>query len=181
LLFVAFRAPVVAVKAALMNLLSVGAAYGVLTAVFQWGWGVRRIGLDGAVPIEAYVPMILFALLFGLSMDYEVFLLTAVRESWSRTRDNRRSVRDGLAGTGVVITSAALIMVCVFASFVLSADPVVKMIGLGLAVAVAVDATVIRGLLVPATMALLGNANWWTPGRRAPAGTSSPEFAADRA
>ncbi|MEU4236434.1 MMPL family transporter [Actinoplanes sp. NPDC026619] len=169
LVFAAFRAPVVAAKAALMNLLSVGAAYGVLTAVFQWGWGVRLTGLDGPVPIEAYVPMMLFALLFGLSMDYEVFLLTAVRESWVRTGDNARSVRDGLAGTGVVITSAALIMVCVFASFVLSSDPIVKMIGLGLAVAIAVDATVIRGLLVPATMALLGRANWWTPGRRQPA------------
>jgi RND superfamily putative drug exporter len=166
LVFAAFRAPVVAAKAALMNLLSVGAAYGVLTAVFQWGWGVTWTGLDGPVPIEAYVPMMLFALLFGLSMDYEVFLLTAVRESWVRTGDNARSVRDGLAGTGVVITSAALIMVCVFASFVLSATPVVKMIGLGLAVAIAVDATVIRGLLVPATMALLGRANWWTPRRR---------------
>ncbi|MBM2615433.1 MMPL family transporter [Actinoplanes sp. LDG1-06] len=163
LVFVAFRAPVVAVKAALMNLLSVGAAYGVLTAVFQWGWGVELTGLDGPVPIEAYVPMMLFALLFGLSMDYEVFLLTAVRESWQRRRDNRASVRDGLAGTGVVITSAALIMVCVFASFVLSSDPVIKMMGLGLAVAIAVDATIIRGLLVPATMALLGGANWWTP------------------
>src|SRR5690349_2029061 len=100
--------------------------------------------------------MVLFALLFGLSMDYEVFLLTAVRESWLRSGDNRASVREGLAGTGVVITSAALIMVCVFASFVLSSNPVVKMIGLGLAVAIAVDATVIRGVLVPATMSLLG-------------------------
>ncbi|GAA0465294.1 membrane protein [Paractinoplanes deccanensis] len=178
LVFVAFRAPVVAVKAALMNLLSVGAAYGVLTAVFQWGWGVRWTGLDGPVPIEAYVPMMLFALLFGLSMDYEVFLLTAVRESWQRTGDNRASVREGLAGTGVVITSAALIMVCVFASFVLSANPVIKMMGLGLAVAIAVDATVIRGLLVPATMALLGRANWWTPSRRRrPAPSPLPDTA----
>ncbi|MDP9794056.1 RND superfamily putative drug exporter [Catenuloplanes nepalensis] len=166
LVLVAFRAPVVAAKAALMNLLSVAAAYGALTAVFQWGWGARLIGLDGPVPIEAYVPMMLFALLFGLSMDYEVFLLTAVRESWDRTRDNRRAVRDGLAETGVVITSAALIMVCVFASFVLSDEPVIKMMGLGLAVAIAVDATVIRGLLVPAVMTLLGDANWWTPRRR---------------
>ncbi|MCM4081393.1 MMPL family transporter [Paractinoplanes hotanensis] len=163
LVLVAFRAPVVAAKAAVMNLLSVGAAYGVLTAVFEWGWGVRLTGLDGPVPIEAYVPMMLFALLFGLSMDYEVFLLTAVRESWQRHRDNRASVREGLASTGVVITSAALIMVCVFAGFLLSADPVIKMMGLGLAVAIAVDATVIRGLLVPATMALLGRANWWSP------------------
>jgi RND superfamily putative drug exporter len=167
LLFIAFRAPVVAAKAALMNLLSVGAAYGVLTAVFQWGWAVRWTGLDGPVPIEAYAPMMLFALLFGLSMDYEVFLLTAVRESWSRLGDNRRSVREGLTATGMVISSAALIMVCVFASFVLGANPVIKMMGLGLAVAIAVDATVIRGIVVPATMVLLGRANWWTPpGRR---------------
>ncbi|WP_051797163.1 MMPL family transporter [Catenuloplanes japonicus] len=172
LVLVAFRAPVVAAKAAVMNLLSVAAAYGALTAVFQWGWGVALIGLDGPVPIEAYVPMMLFALLFGLSMDYEVFLLTAVRESWDRTRDNRLSVRDGLAETGVVITSAALIMVCVFASFVLSPEPVIKMMGLGLAVAIAVDATVIRGLLVPALMTVLGDANWWTP--RRPRATSEP-------
>jgi RND superfamily putative drug exporter len=165
LVLIAFRAPVVAAKAAVMNLFSVAAAYGVLTAVFQWGWGVTLIGLDGPAPIESYVPMLLFALLFGLSMDYEVFLLTAVRESWDVTGDNRRSVRDGLAGTGMVITSAAVVMVCVFASFVLSPSPVVKMTGLGLAVAVAIDATVIRGLLVPASMALMGRANWWTPRR----------------
>ncbi|SDT47530.1 MMPL family transporter [Actinoplanes derwentensis] len=163
LVLAAFRAPVVAVKAAVMNLFSVAAAYGVLTAVFQWGWGVTLLGLDGPVPIESYVPMLLFALLFGLSMDYEVFLLTAVRESWDATGDNRRSVREGLAGTGMVITSAALIMGCVFASFVLDTSPIVKMTGLGLAVAVAIDATVIRGVLVPATMALMGRANWWTP------------------
>ncbi|GGN72010.1 hypothetical protein GCM10010112_39860 [Actinoplanes lobatus] len=165
LVLAAFRAPVVAVKAAVMNLFSVAAAYGVLTAVFQWGWGVTLVGLSGPVPIESYVPMLLFALLFGLSMDYEVFLLTAVRESWDATGDNRTSVREGLAATGVVITSAALIMVCVFASFVLTSSPVVKMTGLGLAVAIAIDATIIRGLLVPATMAMLGRANWWTPGR----------------
>lgn len=168
LVFLAFRAPVVAIKAAVMNLFSVAAAYGVLTAVFQEGWGVRLVGLDGPVPIESYVPMMLFALLFGLSMDYEVFLLTAVREAWTRSGDNAASVRDGLASTGVVITSAALIMVCVFAGFVLSPSPVVKMMGVGLAVAVAVDATVIRGLLVPATMVLLGRSNWWTPARRSP-------------
>jgi RND superfamily putative drug exporter len=166
LVLVAFRAPVVAVKAAVMNLFSVAAAYGVLTAVFAWGWGVTLLGLDGPVPIESYVPMLLFALLFGLSMDYEVFLLTAVRESWDATGDNRRSVRDGLAGTGMVITSAAIVMVCVFGSFVAGPSPVVKMTGLGLAVAVAVDATVIRGVLVPAAMALMGRANWWVPGRR---------------
>jgi RND superfamily putative drug exporter len=163
LLFAAFRAPVVAAKAAVMNLVSIGAAYGALTAVFAWGWGTAVTRLPGPVPIESYVPMMLFALLFGLSMDYEVFLLTAVREAWQATGDNRRSVRDGLARTGRVITSAALIMVCVFASFVLHTDPVIKMFGLGMAAAIAVDATVVRGLLVPATMALLGRANWWTP------------------
>ncbi|WBC16373.1 MMPL family transporter [Micromonospora sp. WMMA1998] len=165
LLYAAFRAPVVAVKAAVMNLVSIGAAYGVLTAVFAWGWGVGLTGLSGPVPVESYLPMMLFALLFGLSMDYEVFLLTAVRESWLVTGDNRTAVREGLAGTGPVITSAALIMVTVFAGFVLQDDPVIKMFGLGMAVAVAVDATVVRGLLVPATMALLGRANWWRPGR----------------
>jgi RND superfamily putative drug exporter len=154
------------VKAAVMNLFSVAAAYGVLTAVFAWGWGVTLLGLDGPVPIESYVPMLLFALLFGLSMDYEVFLLTAVRESWDATGDNRRSVRDGLAGTGMVITSAAIVMVCVFGSFAAGPSPVVKMTGLGLAVAVAIDATVIRGVLVPAAMALMGRANWWVPGAR---------------
>jgi RND superfamily putative drug exporter len=163
LVFAAFRAPVVAAKAAVMNLLSVASAYGVLTAVFSWGWGVGLTGLDGPVPIEAYVPLMLFALLFGLSMDYEVFLLTAVLQAWRATGDNRRSVREGLVGTGAVITSAALIMVCVFAGFVLSPNPVIKMMGVGMAVAVAVDATVVRGVLVPATMALLGRANWWTP------------------
>ncbi|MFC8849651.1 MULTISPECIES: MMPL family transporter [unclassified Micromonospora] len=166
LLYVAFRAPVLAAKAAVMNLVSIGAAYGVLTAVFSWGWGVGLTGLSGPVPIESYVPMMLFALLFGLSMDYEVFLLSAVQEAWRATGDNRVAVRDGLAGTGRVITSAALIMVTVFAGFVLHTDPVIKMFGLGMAVAVAVDATVVRGLLVPATMALLGRANWWHPGRR---------------
>jgi RND superfamily putative drug exporter len=163
LLLAAFGAPVVAAKAALMNLVSIGAAYGALTAVFAWGWGTAVTGLPGPVPIESYVPMMLFALLFGLSMDYEVFLLTAVREAWQRTGDNRAAVRDGLARTGRVITSAALIMVCVFASFVLHTDPIIKMFGLGMAVAIAVDATIVRGLLVPATMALLGRANWWTP------------------
>ncbi|WP_326550937.1 MMPL family transporter [Micromonospora sp. NBC_01813] len=164
LLLFAFRAPVLAVKAAVMNLLSVGAAYGALVAVFVWGWGVELTGLDGPIAVESYVPMMLFALLFGLSMDYEVFLLTAVGESWQRTGDNLLSVRTGLAATGRVITSAALIMVCVFASFVVNPNPVVKMFGLGMAVAITVDATIIRGLLVPATMALLGRANWWRPG-----------------
>ncbi|NXY99446.1 MMPL family transporter [Streptomyces sp. BR123] len=163
LLLLAFRSPVVAGKAAVMNLLSVGAAYGVLTAVFQWGWGAGLIGLDGPVPIPGYVPLLMFAVLFGLSMDYEVFLLTAVRENWLRYGDNRRAVVAGLAGTGRIITSAALIMVSVFLSYLLSEDPVVKMFGIGLATAVALDATVVRGLLVPTSMVLLGTRNWWLP------------------
>ncbi|MEE1785600.1 MMPL family transporter [Streptomyces sp. SP17BM10] len=164
LLLLAFRAPLVAVKAAVMNLVSVAAAYGVLAAVFQDGWGARLIGLEGAVPIPGYVPLLMFAVLFGLSMDYEVFLLSAVREGYLRERDNRRAVVTGLSATGRIISSAALIMVAVFLSYLLSADPVVKMFGIGLATAVALDATVVRGLLVPATMVLLGDANWWLPG-----------------
>ncbi|MER7765851.1 MMPL family transporter [Kitasatospora sp. NPDC096140] len=163
LLLLAFRAPVVAVKAAVMNLVSVAAAYGVLTAVFQHGHGARLIGLDGAVPIPGYVPLLMFAVLFGLSMDYEVFLLSAVREGYLRERDNRRAVVAGLTATGRIISSAALIMVAVFLSYLLSDDPVVKMFGIGLATAVALDATVVRGLLVPSTMVLLGDGNWWLP------------------
>ncbi|MEF2526823.1 MULTISPECIES: MMPL family transporter [Streptomyces] len=164
LLLLAFRSPVVAVKAAVVNLLSVAAAYGVLTAVFQWGLGAALIGLEGPVPVPGYVPLLLFAVLFGLSMDYEVFLLSSVREAYLRHGDNRRAVVEGLAGTGRVITSAAAIMVCVFLSYLLSADPVVKMFGIGLAAAVALDATVVRGLLVPTGMVLLGTRNWWLPG-----------------
>jgi RND superfamily putative drug exporter len=164
LLLAAFRSPVIAVKAAVMNLVSVAAAYGVLTAVFQWGWGATLIGLEGAVPIPGYVPLLMFAVLFGLSMDYEVFLLSAVRGAYLRDGDNRRAVISGLAGTGRIITSAALIMVSVFLGYLLSDDPVVKMFGIGLATAVALDATVVRGVLVPSTMVLLGRANWWLPG-----------------
>ncbi|MFF2148324.1 MMPL family transporter [Kitasatospora sp. NPDC058190] len=164
LLLLAFRSPIVALKAAVMNLVSVAAAYGVLTAVFQHGWGARLIGLDGAVPIPGYVPLLMFAVLFGLSMDYEVFLLSAVREGYLRSGDNRRAVVAGLAGTGRIISSAALIMVAVFLSYLLSDDPVVKMFGIGLASAVALDATIVRGLLVPSTMVLLGDGNWWLPG-----------------
>ncbi|MDH2391450.1 MMPL family transporter [Streptomyces sp. HNM0663] len=163
LLLTAFRAPVLAAKAALMNLLSVAAAYGVLTAVFQWGWGAELIGLEGATPIPGYVPLVLFAVLFGLSMDYEVFLLTAVREHRMAHGDNRRAVVAGLAGTGRIITSAALIMISVFLAYLLSPDPVVKMFGLGLAAAVALDVTVVRGLLVPSAMVLIGERSWWLP------------------
>ncbi|MFJ4671521.1 MMPL family transporter [Kitasatospora purpeofusca] len=164
LLLLAFRSPVVALKAAVMNLVSVAAAYGVLTAVFQHGRGARLLGLEGAVAVPGYVPLLLFAVLFGLSMDYEVFLLSAVRTAYLDTKDNRRAVVAGLTATGRVISSAALIMVAVFLSYLLSDDPVVKMFGVGLATAVALDATVVRGLLVPSTMVLLGDGNWWLPG-----------------
>jgi len=165
-LLLAFRAPLLAVKAAVMDLISIGAAYGVLTAVFTWGWGVTWIGLSGPVPIPSFVPLMLFALLFGLSMDYEVFLLSDVQRRYRLTGDNLRSVREGLVGTGRVITAAAAIMVGVFLAFVPDNDPTIKMFGVGLAVAIAVDATVVRCLLVPATMAMLGDLTWWTPGRR---------------
>ena len=165
-LLMAFRAPLLALKAAVMDLISIGAAYGALTAVFTWGWGVTWIGLSGPVPIPSFVPLMLFALLFGLSMDYEVFLLSDVQRHWRRTGDNLRSVREGLLGTGRVITAAAAIMVGVFLAFVPNDDPTIKMFGVGLAVAVAVDATIVRCLLVPATMAMLGERTWWTPARR---------------
>ncbi|HZA90498.1 MAG TPA: MMPL family transporter [Solirubrobacterales bacterium] len=164
LLLIAFRSVLVPLTSALMNLLSVAAAYGVLTAVFQKGWGAELIGLDGPVPIASYVPLIMFAILFGLSMDYQVFLVTRVREHYEKNRDNLHAVVDGLAVSGRVITSAALIMVCVFGSFILDADVIVKQFGVGLAVAIAIDATIIRCVLVPAVMVRLGGANWWLPG-----------------
>jgi RND superfamily putative drug exporter len=163
LLMIAFRSILVPLKAALMNLLSVGAAYGVIVAVFQWGWGKNLVGLSETVPIVSWVPMLLFAILFGLSMDYEVFLLSRIREEYVRTGDSRGSVAHGLAATARVITAAALIMIAVFLAFVASPDPVTKMVGLGLAVAVLLDATVVRMLLVPALMVLMGRANWWLP------------------
>jgi putative drug exporter of the RND superfamily len=164
LLMLVFRSIVVPLKAALMNLLSVGAAYGVLVAVFQWGWLKDLFGLEGPVLIASPVPVIMFGILFGLSMDYEVFLLSRIREEYARTNDNAESVARGLAATGRVITSAALIMVGVFGSFVANPTPAVKMFGLGLATAIALDATIVRMLVVPASMALLGRANWWLPG-----------------
>ncbi|MCG5211672.1 MMPL family transporter [Streptosporangium soli] len=177
LLLLAFRAPLVAIKAALMNLVSLGAAFGALALVFSLGLGSRLVGMDPPpgldssyvglfffpVPIDGYVPLMLFAVLFGLSMDYEVFLLTSVRQAYLRHGDNRRAVAEGLGSTGRVITSAALIMVAVFVAFIAYPDPLVKVFGVGLAVAIAVDATIIRGFLVPATMVLLGRLNWWCP------------------
>jgi RND superfamily putative drug exporter len=162
-LLVAFRSLLVPVKAAAMNLLSVAAAYGVVTAVFQLGWGSSLIGLDHSIPIVSFVPLLMFAILFGLSMDYEVFLLTQMREHFKEYGDERRAVVEGLANTGRVITSAAAIMVCVFTSFVLSGNPVVKEFGVGLAIAIAIDSTVVRCLLVPAVMVLLGKRAWWLP------------------
>jgi putative drug exporter of the RND superfamily len=162
-LLVAFRSLLVPVKAAAMNLLSVAAAYGVVTAVFQLGWGSSLIGLDHAIPIVSFVPLLMFAILFGLSMDYEVFLLTQMREHYKEYGDEKRAVVEGLANTGRVITSAAAIMVCVFTSFVLSGNPVVKEFGVGLAVAIAIDSTLVRCLLVPAVMVLLGKRAWWLP------------------
>jgi len=164
LLMIVFRSILVPLKAALLNLLSIGAAYGVLVMVFQWGWGAGLIGLEATVPIVSFIPMFMFAVLFGLSMDYEVFLLSRVREEFIRTGDNDESVIAGLASTARVISSAALIMICVFGGFVLSEDPTVKMFGLGLGTAILVDATVVRLVLVPATMKLMGDANWWLPG-----------------
>jgi len=164
LLMVAYRSLVIPAKAAAMNLLSISAAYGVVVAVFQWGWGARWIGLDGPVPIESYVPMMMFAILFGLSMDYEVFLLTAFNEHYQRTGDIVTAVRRGLADTGQLITAAALIMVAVFTSFVIPDNAVVKMFGVGLATAVLVDATIVRCILVPSLMVLAARWTWWLPG-----------------
>ncbi|HVV90701.1 MAG TPA: MMPL family transporter, partial [Solirubrobacterales bacterium] len=162
-LLMAFRSLLVPIKAAAMNLISVAASYGVVTAVFQLGWGASLIGLPHAIPIVSFVPLLMFAILFGLSMDYEVFLLTQMREHYVEYGDEKRAVIEGLANTGRVITSAASIMVCVFISFVLSGDPVVKEFGVGLAVAIAIDSTVVRCLLVPAVMVLLGKWAWWMP------------------
>ncbi len=164
LLLVVFRSIAVAIKAAVMNLLSIVAAYGVLVAVTQWGWGHQLFGFPEKIPITTWVPMFLFVILFGLSMDYEVFLLSRIKEEYDRTGDNTASVARGLAQTARVISAAAAIMVVVFLSFVLGADVSVKQIGLGLAVAVLVDATLVRLVLVPAVMELLGRANWWLPG-----------------
>jgi RND superfamily putative drug exporter len=165
LLMTVFRSLVIPVKAVILNLLTTGASYGVLTAAFQWGWAAGPLGLPQAVPIESYVPMMMFAIVFGLSMDYEIFLLSRISEAWRDTRDNTRSVGAGLSATGRVISSAALIMTAVFLSFTASPTVVIKMLALGLAVSVVLDATVVRLVLVPATMFLMGRANWWFPRR----------------
>ncbi len=163
LLMAVFRSLLVPLKAVVMNLLSIGAAYGVVVAVYQWGWAGDLFGVAKTGPIEAWAPVFLFAVVFGLSMDYEVFLLSRIKEEYDRTHDNATAVADGLAVTARVITAAAAIMVCVFASFVFGPDRALQLFGLGLAVAVLVDATIVRLLLVPATMELLGDRNWWLP------------------
>jgi RND superfamily putative drug exporter len=163
LLMSVFRSLAVAIKAAVMNLLSIGAAYGVMAMAAGGGWVGQLVGIENATPVPAWLPMFMFAILFGLSMDYEVFLLSRVREEYVRTGDNRRAVADGLANTARVITAAAAIMVTVFGAFVLEDAVFLKLAGIGLATAVFVDATVVRLVLVPATMELLGDRNWWLP------------------
>jgi RND superfamily putative drug exporter len=162
LLFV-FRSVVVPLKAALMTLLSISAACGVIVMVFQWGWGMDLIGLQETVPVIPFIPMFMFAVLFGLSMDYEVFLLSRIREEYLRSGDTSASVIRGIASSARVITSAALIMICVYLGFALGTDPAAKMMGLGLATAIFIDATIVRMILVPAAMTLMGSANWWLP------------------
>jgi len=162
LLTAVFRSVVIAIKAAIMNLLSIGAAYGVLVAIFQWGWGGSLIGVDKG-PIEVFLPMMMFAILFGLSMDYEVFLISRIREEYLKTGDTGTAVANGLTATARVITAAAAIMVTVFLAFVLGPDRIIKEFGIGLATAIFVDATIVRIFLVPSTMELLKEANWWMP------------------
>jgi RND superfamily putative drug exporter len=164
LLMAVFRSVVIPLKAAVMNLLSIGSAYGVIVAVYQWGWLSSVFGVSRTGPIDAWIPLMMFTITFGLSMDYEVFLLSRIREEWRRSGDNATAVADGLATTARVITAAAAIMVCVFGSFVVG-DPlrVLDIFGLGLAAAILVDATIVRMVLVPSVMELLGPVNWWMP------------------
>jgi RND superfamily putative drug exporter len=164
LLMAVFRSLAIPAKAVVVNMLSVGAAYGVIVAVFQWGWLGGLIGIGATGPIDPWIPLMMFTILFGLSMDYEVFLLSRIREEWRRSADNSTAVADGLAKTARVITAAAAIMICVFGSFVIG-DPlhVLKVFGLGLAAAILIDATLVRMVLVPSVMELLGKANWWMP------------------
>ena len=164
LLMAVFRSILVPLKAAVMNLLSVGAAYGVVVAIFQWGWGKDLVGIGKEGPIQAFLPLMMFAILFGLSMDYEVFLLSRIREEYLRTGDNATAVADGLAATARVITAAAAIMCTFFLSFVLGDNIIIKLFGIGFASAIFIDATLIRLVIVPSTMELLGDANWWLPG-----------------
>ncbi|MEU8376585.1 MMPL family transporter [Micromonospora sp. NPDC048894] len=163
LMLLAFRSVVVSLTAAVMNLLAAGASFGVVVAFFQWGWGSEAFGIGKAGPVEAFLPVMMLAILFGLSMDYQVFLVSRMHEEWVHTRDNRRAVTIGQASTGRIITAAATIMICVFLAFVFGGQRVIAEFGVGLASAVLIDAFVLRTLLVPALMHLLGKANWWLP------------------
>jgi putative drug exporter of the RND superfamily len=193
LLMAAFRSVLVPLKAVLMNVLSIGASFGVVVAIFQWGWLGGLIGLDTTAPIESFLPVMVFAIVFGLSMDYEVFLMSRVHEEWEKRKDASEAVVHGLASTGRVITAAATIMICVFGSFALGGNMTIKLFGVALASAVAIDAFVIRSILVPAIMELLGKRAWWLPGwldrvlprlhveaapERHPAATAEPAAAA---
>jgi RND superfamily putative drug exporter len=164
LLMAVFRSLVIPLMAAIMNLLSVAAAFGVVVAMFQWGWGAELIGVDRTGPIEAFLPVMVFAILFGLSMDYEVFLVSRIYEEWHKRRDNREAIVHGLAATGRTITAAAAIMVLVFGAFVLGGERVIKLFGIGLASAVLLDALIVRSVLVPGLMLMVGKWNWWLPG-----------------
>ena len=164
LLMLAFRSLLVPAVAAVMNLLAAGAAFGVMGAVFQYGWGLHVLNLGQAGPIQSFLPVLMLAVLFGLSMDYEVFLVSRIREEWAATTDNRRAVSTGQATTGRVIIAAATIMICVFSAFILSGQQLIGEFGIGLAAAVLLDAFILRTLLVPALMHLSGRANWWLPG-----------------
>ena len=164
LLMTVFRSVLIALKAAIMNVLAIGAAYGAVVAIFQWGWFGSLFGVEESLPIISFLPMMMFAILFGLSMDYEVFILSRIREEWLKSGDTQESVVKGISATARVITSAALIMISVFAAFILGDNPLIKMFGFGMAFAVFIDATVVRMVLVPATMELLGDRNWWLPG-----------------
>jgi RND superfamily putative drug exporter len=163
LLTTAFRSVVIATKAAILNILSIGAAYGVIVAIFEWGWGKSLIGLQSTLPVPAYVPMLVFCIVFGLSMDYEVFLLSRVHEAWLATGDAHRAVAIGIGATARVITTAAAIMIVVFTSFVINPNPTVKMLAIGMAFAVLIDASLVRMCLVPSIMSLLGSRAWWMP------------------
>jgi RND superfamily putative drug exporter len=162
MLVVLFRSILIPLKAVFMNLFAIGAAFGVVVITFQWGWGEGFLGNKGG-PIESYLPLTLFAILFGLSMDYEIFLVARIQEEWQRTGNNSQAVRRGLSETGGVITSAAAIMFSVFLTFAFGQERIIKEFGIGLATAVAIDATLIRMILVPALMQLWGKANWWLP------------------
>jgi putative drug exporter of the RND superfamily len=164
LLMLVFRSVVIPAIASAMNLLSVGAALGVMNAVFGWGWGSSMLGISGTAPVEVFLPVIMFSVLFGLSMDYQVFLVSRIHEQWVATGDNRVAVTTGQAVTGRVITAAASIMILVFLSFLFGQSIIIQQFGIGLAAAIIIDAFIVRAALVPALMHLCGRANWWLPG-----------------